>query len=97
MPIMATSSSIEAADSSTPGSAILTNCTLSGNTAIDQGCGIYNRGPLTLSNTTVSNNAADAAGGIFNTLGSATLNNSTVSGNSAFRERYCRMLWTGVN
>src|ERR1043166_6264298 len=73
---------------------MLTNSTLSGNTASFWGGGIYNDGSssgsatLTLSNSTLSgNSAANYGGGILNygIFGSATvtINNSTLSGNSA--------------
>ncbi|GAX40857.1 Na-Ca exchanger/integrin-beta4 [Tolypothrix sp. NIES-4075] len=62
---------------------MLTNVTLSGNSAIDGG-GIYNYGDLTVSNSTLSGNSAiDGAGGIYNEYGITTVTNSTLSDNSA--------------
>ncbi|MDH3622447.1 MAG: hypothetical protein OES69_02450 [Myxococcales bacterium] len=61
----------------------LTNSTVSGNTAIVAGGGIYNLGWLTLTNSTVSGNTAIVAGGGILTFGTLTLTNSTVSGNAA--------------
>jgi hypothetical protein len=65
----------------------LTNSTVSGNAAEDDGGGIYNSGTLTLTNSTVSGNTADdtdpSGGGIYNNSGTATLTNSTVSENTA--------------
>ncbi len=74
------------------GTATLTNCTISGNTAegfnqIGSGGGIYVSGTATLTNCTVSGNTAGGSrsrrgGGIF-VSGTATLTNCTVSGNTA--------------
>ncbi len=63
---------------------ILTNSTVSGNTAFHGG-GIWNSGMVTLNSSTVSGNSASGGigGGIVNVgIGTLTLNNSTVSGNS---------------
>ena len=62
---------------------VITNCTISGNTA-GLGGGMFNGGPLTIGSTTVSGNSAANGGGIYNSGGGmATITNSTVSGNSA--------------
>ena len=72
------------------GSLIVTNCTISGNTAYGDGGGIYNNaGSLTVINSTISGNTADdggnfkGGGGIYNNAGSLTVINSTISGNTA--------------
>jgi hypothetical protein len=67
---------------------MLTNSTVSGNTAPDNGFvsyggGIFSDGTTTLTNSTVSGNTAGSGGGIFNNGGTTTLTNSTVSGNKA--------------
>jgi parallel beta-helix repeat protein len=66
------------------GTATLSNCTVSGNTASGGGGGLANYGmaTLTLTNCTVSGNYAAYGGGILN-YGTATLTGCTVSGNSA--------------
>ena len=67
------------------GTLILTNCTVSGNTAGFIAGGVVNGGPtgtLTLNNCTVSGNTAHSIGGVYNN-GAMTLNNCTVSGNAA--------------
>ena len=63
------------------GTLVLTNSTITGNTA-DLSGGIYNSGSLTMTKSTVKGNTALTAGGIFNT-GTLTLNNSTVSNNTS--------------
>ena len=72
---------------SNSGALTLTNSTLSGNSADQDGGGIYNAngGTLTLTNSTVSgNNAGVDGGGIRNDPGGTlTLTNSTVTGNTA--------------
>ena len=69
------------------GTLTLTNCTVSGNTAVGGegrgGGGVYNNGTLTLTNCTVSGNTAPYGGGILSAEGVLTLTNSTVSGNNA--------------
>ena len=60
----------------------LNNSIVSGNTASNEGGGIYSDATLTLNNSTVSGNTGYDGGGIFND-GTLTLNNSTVSGNTA--------------
>ncbi|MDZ7965362.1 MAG: DUF4347 domain-containing protein [Nostoc sp. DedSLP03] len=65
-------------------SAILNNSTVSGNTAISDGGGIYNDNTLTLLNTTVTNNTADSngdGGGVFNSAGTITVANTIIAGN----------------
>ena len=66
------------------GTATLTNCTVSGNSA-NSGGGVANFGTATLTNCTVSANSSVGmygGGGVFNTS-TATLTNCTLSGNSA--------------
>jgi CSLREA domain-containing protein len=69
------------------GTATLTNCTVSGNTARNNGGGLYitSSGTTTLTNCTVSGNIADNNGGglYVNNYGAATLTNCTVSGDTA--------------
>jgi hypothetical protein len=67
------------------GTAMLTNCTVSGNTAGGSGGGVFNGGTATLTDCTVSGNTTpfnftSKGGGIFNS-GLLTLSNSTVAGN----------------
>jgi len=59
----------------------VTNCTFSGNSAVNGGA-IYNVGSLTITNSTFSGNSALSAGAIYNVV-SLTVTNSTFSGNSA--------------
>ena len=62
---------------------MITNCTVSGNTA-GLGGGMFNGGPLTIGSMTVSGNSAANGGGIYNSGGgTATITNSTFSGNTA--------------
>jgi hypothetical protein len=64
----------------------LSNCTISGNSAIPgNGGGIFNdQGTLTVSNCTISGNSTwFGGGGIFNDGGTLTITNSTLTGNSA--------------
>ena len=69
------------------GTATLTNCTVSGNTAGHNGGGLYvnNSGATTLTNCTVSGNSAGHNGGglYVNDSGTTTLTDCTVSGNTA--------------
>jgi len=67
------------------GTLVLTNTTVSGNSAGDGGGGIFNSGTLTVTNSTLSSNSATGnfGGGIFNYFGTATVINSTLSGNSS--------------
>ena len=70
----------------TDGGLILTNSTVSGNTAGTDGGGIRNNGGnATLTNSTVSGNTVqNGGGGIYNLgMGKVMLTNSTVSGNTA--------------
>ncbi len=73
------------------GNVTLTNCTISGNTAVKSnsseffgdGGGLANYGTATLANCTVSGDTAtNNGGGVFN-IGTATLTNCTLSGNVA--------------
>jgi hypothetical protein len=74
---------------SNQGTATLTDCTLSGNSAsglIGLGGGLINDGGtaiLTLTNCTVSGNSAGSGGGGLDNQGTATLTDCTVSGNAA--------------
>jgi predicted outer membrane repeat protein len=66
------------------GTLMLTNCTVSGNSASGGGGGLSSSGTLTLTNCTVSGNSASFSnGGGLNNSGTLTLTNCTVSGNSA--------------
>jgi len=68
------------------GTLALTDCTVSGNTAVFRGGGLYNYagGALTLTNCTVSGNTASTnSGGGLRNASTATLTNCTVSANSA--------------
>src|SRR5438270_12708640 len=58
-------------------------CTITNNTAVNQGGGISTYGPLKLINSTIAGNTADAAGGISvdSETGSATVTNCTVTRN----------------
>jgi hypothetical protein len=66
------------------GTATLTGCTISGNSAASGG-GVFNSGTAALTNCTVSGNSASGfggdGGGVFNS-GTATLTGCTISGNS---------------
>jgi CSLREA domain-containing protein len=70
------------------GTTNFTNSIISGNKALGNGGGIYNKtssSPLTITNSTVSGNTTSlAGGGIYNNPGSSalTITNSTVSGNT---------------
>ncbi len=65
------------------GTVVLTDCTISGSTALVNGGGVYNTGTATLTNCTVSANSSQyRSGGVYN-QGTLTLTNCTVSGNSA--------------
>ncbi len=66
------------------GPLIITNSTLSGNSA-RLGGGIYNAGTLTIANSTLAGNSAKLGGGIDNG-GTLAIANSTLSGNSATGE-----------
>jgi len=64
------------------GTATLTNCTISGNDAIESG-GLRNAGIVTLTNCTISGNTASYLGGGISNKQLATLTNCTISGNTA--------------
>jgi hypothetical protein len=67
----------------------ITNCTISGNSALSfEGGGIFNNNisTLTVTNSTLSGNTATLnGGGIYNENGVATLTSCTLSGNTAIR------------
>jgi hypothetical protein len=64
------------------GTATLTQCTLSGNSATVDGGAIYNVGNLTLTDCTLSGNSAQHDGGaVDNVGGTASLTDCTISGN----------------
>ena len=65
------------------GTADLTDCTLSGNSAQEQGGGLSNAGTANLTNCTLSGNSAGTNGGGLENGGTASLTNCTVSGNTA--------------
>ena len=69
---------------STNGLAIITNNTISNNSASYNGGGggISTNGSATITNNTISNNSASGGGGIFN-RGLATITNNAISNNSA--------------
>lgn len=73
------------AQGSSNGTLTLLNSTVSGNSSVTTGGGIYNDfGTTTIvTNSTVSGNTSGTGGGIYNTGGTLTLTNSTVSGNTA--------------
>jgi hypothetical protein len=61
---------------------VLTNVTISENTADDDGGGIHNQDAMTMTNVTVSGNTADLGGGIFNTwILTLTVVNCTITDN----------------
>ena len=64
------------------GTATLTNCTISGNSATDGGGLEILYGTATLTNCTVSGNSASFAAGGLDNSGTVTLTNCTISGNS---------------
>jgi uncharacterized repeat protein (TIGR01451 family) len=68
---------------SNSGTSTVTNCTISGNYALNNGGGIDNSGTLRVANCTISGNSADGGGGcgIFNT-GTVIVASSTFSGNT---------------
>jgi len=65
------------------GSATLTRCTLSGNSAIRGGGAIETDTTVALIDSTLSGNTAQKGGAIYATNGGVTLTNSTLYGNSA--------------
>jgi CSLREA domain-containing protein len=67
------------------GTLTITNSTISDNSAVGVGGGIYNYGTLTITNSTVSGNSATLeGGGVFNGFSSTlTITNSTFSDNDA--------------
>jgi hypothetical protein len=76
----------------TSGVATITNSTISGNSASNQGGGILNAGTLTITNSTITGNLAGGfgqnnfpgAGGAVYSSGPLTISNSTISGNTAW-------------
>ena len=66
------------------GTAVLTNCVFTGNSAGSEGGGFYNdHGTATLTNCTLSGNSAPYGGGLANNGGTTTLTGDTLTGNSA--------------
>ncbi|MGH7801374.1 MAG: autotransporter domain-containing protein [Thermodesulfobacteriota bacterium] len=66
------------------GTVNITNSTISGNTADNDGGGIFNSGNMTITNSTINNNeAVESGGGIENADGTITITNSTISDNTA--------------
>ena len=66
------------------GTLLISNSTISGNSAGYGGGGIQNTGMLTVSNSIIKGNSAlEEGGGIDNYSGTLTVSNSTISGNSA--------------
>jgi predicted outer membrane repeat protein len=65
----------------------MNNSVVQGNTATDDGGGIYNSGTLVLQNSTISANVAQddtiGGGGIYNDAGQVTLDHSEMTGNLA--------------
>ncbi len=65
------------------GTATLTDCTLTGNSAGSDGGGVYNGlGTTTLTDCTISGNSAASGGGVDNSAGTVMLTDCTISGNS---------------
>ena len=65
------------------GTATLTDCTLTGNSAGSNGGGVYNGlGTTTLTDCTISGNSAGSGGGVDNSAGTVMLTDCTISGNS---------------
>ncbi len=64
--------------------ATITNSTISGNIAGDNGGGLYAAGDVSLISTTLEHNSAYAGGGIFSISGTLTLSDSFLSTNEAF-------------
>ncbi|MEZ5426257.1 MAG: choice-of-anchor Q domain-containing protein [Pyrinomonadaceae bacterium] len=63
----------------------LTNCTVSGNSALNgNGGGIFNFGTANVTNSTISGNSSQSGGGGIASFGTMTLTNSTVSGNAEY-------------
>jgi hypothetical protein len=67
------------------GTLTVTSSTLSGNSAVYDGGGIYNYGTLTLTDSTLSGNSATVygGGGIYNSFGPVTTKNVVLAGNTA--------------
>ena len=61
----------------------LTNVTFSGNTAVDEGGGVWTNTPITVINSTFTLNNANDAGGIFSNGVLVQISNTIVSGNTA--------------
>jgi transcriptional regulator with XRE-family HTH domain len=68
------------------GTLIVSNSTISGNSANAEGGGIYNVGKMTVNNSTISDNSASAPGGGIYNEGEMAVSNSTISGNSTHLE-----------
>lgn len=61
----------------------LTNSTLSGNTATDDGGAIWTNVPINIVHSTITMNSSNAGGGIFADGATVTLSNTIVAGNTA--------------
>nr|MBA3964781.1 DUF4347 domain-containing protein [Nitrospirales bacterium] len=61
----------------------LTNVTFSGNTAVDEGGGIWTDRAITVTNSTFTLNNANDAGGMYSNGATVTMSNTIVSGNTA--------------
>jgi hypothetical protein len=70
------------------GSAVLTNVTLSGNSATYRGGGIFNSGTAALTNVTLDGNSAANGGGLYNYYYTTTLNNTVVANNTGGGDIY---------
>ncbi len=55
----------------------LTNVTFSGNTAVDEGGGLYTDTPITVTNSTFTLNNANQAGGIYSDGATVTISNNS--------------------
>ncbi len=65
------------------GTAVILACTITNNTAVNQGGGVSTYGNLALINSTIAGNTADSAGGIYvdSETGSTTVTNCTITRN----------------
>ena len=66
------------------GTVTVTNCTISGNTAVNQGGGIrIENGSVTITESTLSGNTTDNGGGIYNLTATVDVIRSTIYNNNA--------------